>query len=159
MYNPNIYCYIANVNKINPKQRRFAKEYVKTGNVTQSAKNAGYSEQSAHVIGSRLLKKDTIQDEIKSVLDKAGLTDEYIAEGLKTAVEKGLSSERHTLSDGLRGIEMIAKLKDRFPAERKQIETKSLHLSLRGKSIEELEQEYQSLIEDAQRFNTKLIEH
>jgi hypothetical protein len=73
-------------------------------------------------------------------------------------VEKGLSSDRHTLSDGLRGIEMIAKLKDKFPAERKQIETKSLHLSLKGKSIEELEQEYQALIEDAQEFNTKLIE-
>lgn len=146
------------MNKTNPRYKAFVKEYTKSGNITQSAIKAGYSPKTAHVQGSRLLKKDIIQDEIKSVLDKAGLTDEYIAEGLKVAVEKGLSSERHTLSDGLRGIEMIAKLKDKFPAERKQIETKSLHLSLKGKSIEELEQEYNALIQDAQQFNTKLIE-
>lgn len=145
--------------KLNPRQRKFVKEYTKTSNATESAKKAGYSPKTAYSIGSELLKKPEIITEISNTLEKAGLTDDYIAEGLKTAVEKGLSSERHTLSDGLRGIEMIAKLKDKFPAERKQIETKSLHLSLRGKSIEELEQEYQSLIEDAQRFNTKLIEH
>lgn len=144
--------------KLNPKQRKFIKEYVKTGNASQSVVNAGYKAKNPEVSASQLLRNTNIQDEIKTVLDKAGLTDEYIAEGLKTAVEKGLSSDRHTLSDGLRGIEMIAKLKDKFPAERKQIETKSLHLSLKGKSIEELEQEYQALIEDAQRFNTKLIE-
>lgn len=144
--------------KLNPKQRKFIKEYVKTGNASQSVVNAGYKAKNPEVSASQLLKNNNVQDEIKTVLDKAGLTDEYIAEGLKTAVEKGLSSDRHTLSDGLRGIEMIAKLKDKFPAERKQIETKSLHLSLRGKSIEELEQEYQALIEDAQEFNTKLIE-
>ena len=144
--------------KLNPKQRKFIKEYVKTGNASQSVVNAGYKAKNPEVSASQLLRNTNIQDEIKTVLDKAGLTDEYIAEGLKTAVEKGLSSDRHTLSDGLRGIEMIAKLKDKFPAERKQIETKSLHLSLKGKSIEELEQEYQALIEDAQEFNTKLIE-
>lgn len=144
--------------KLNPKQRKFIKEYVKTGNASQSVVNAGYKAKNPEVSASQLLRNTNIQDEIKTVLDKAGLTDEYIAQGLKTAVEKGLSSDRHTLSDGLRGIEMIAKLKDKFPAERKQIETKSLHLSLKGKSIEELEQEYQALIEDAQEFNTKLIE-
>jgi len=146
------------MSKLNPKQRKFIKEYVKTGNASQSVVNAGYKAKNPEVSASQLLRNNNVQDEIKTVLDKAGLTDEYIAQGLKTAVEKGLSSDRHTLSDGLRGIEMIAKLKDKFPAERKQIETKSLHLSLKGKSIEELEQEYQALIEDAQRFNTKLIE-
>lgn len=145
--------------KTNPRQRKFIKEYVKTGNASQSVVKAGYKTKTPNVLGSQLLTRDNIQSEIATVLDKAGLTDEYIADGLKTAVEKGLSSERHTLSDGLRGIEMIAKLKDRFPAERKQIETKSLHLSLRGKSIEELEQEYNALIQDAQEFNTKLIDN
>lgn len=145
--------------KLNPRQRKFVKEYTKTSNATESAKKAGYSPKTAYSIGSELLKKPEIITEISNTLEKAGLTDEFIAQGLKDAVNIGLSSERHTLSDGLRGLEMIAKLKDRFPAERKQIETKSLHLSLRGKSIEELEQEYQALIEDAQRFNTKLIEH
>lgn len=145
--------------KTNPRQKRFIKEYVKTSNITESAKKAGYSPKTAYSIGSELLKKPEIQTEISNTLERAGLTDDYIAEGLRTAVEKGLSSERHTLSDGLRGIEMIAKLKDKFPAERKQIETKSLHLSLKGKSIEELEQEYNALIQDAQEFNTKLIDN
>ena len=143
---------------LNPKQRKFIKEYIKTGNATQSVVRAGYKSKNPEVSASQLLRNANVQDEIKNVLDKAGLTDEYLANGLKEAIEKGLSSERRTLSDGIRSIELVARLKDKFPAERKQIETKSLHLSLKGKSIEELQEEYEALIEEAQRFNSKLIE-
>ena len=144
--------------KVNPKQRKFIKEYIKTGNATQSVLKAGYKTKNPEVSASQLLRNANVQDEIKNVLDKAGLTDEYLAEGLKFAIEKGLASERRTLSDGIRSIELAARLKDKFPAERKEIATQSLHLSLKGKSIEELEREYKALIEDAKEFNRKLIE-
>lgn len=140
------------------KQRKFIKEYVKSGNATQSAIKSGYSPKTAYSIGSELLSKPVIQSEIKEVLDKTGLTDEYLATGLKTAIDKGLSSDRKTLADGIRSIELVARLKDKFPAERKQIETKSLHLSLKGKSIEELQEQYQELIEDSKQYQ-KLIEN
>ncbi len=40
------------MDKLTPKQERFANEYIKTLNITQSAIKAGYAPNSAHVIGS-----------------------------------------------------------------------------------------------------------
>lgn len=42
------------------QQKQFAIEYVKTGNMTQAAVNAGYSEASAYNQGSRLMKNDEV---------------------------------------------------------------------------------------------------
>lgn len=56
--------------KLTPKQERFANEYIKTLNVTQSAIKAGYSPNSAHVTGSRLLRKEKVDKYIKSKKDE-----------------------------------------------------------------------------------------
>lgn len=58
------------MDKLTPKQERFANEYIKTLNVTQSAIKAGYSQNSAHVTGSRLLRKDKVDEYIKSKKDE-----------------------------------------------------------------------------------------
>ena len=58
------------MDKLTPKQERFANEYIKTLNVTQSAIKAGYSPNSAHVTGSRLLRKDKVDEYIKSKKDE-----------------------------------------------------------------------------------------
>ena len=58
------------MDKLTPKQERFANEYIKTLNVTQSAIKAGYSPNSAHVTGSRLLRKDKVHEYIKSKKDE-----------------------------------------------------------------------------------------
>lgn len=43
--------------KLNPKQKDFADEYIKTGNATQSALKAGYSENYAKAQSSKLSGK------------------------------------------------------------------------------------------------------
>lgn len=58
------------MDKLTPKQERFANEYIKTLNVTQSAIKAGYSPNSAHVTGSRLLRKEKVDEYIKSKKDE-----------------------------------------------------------------------------------------
>lgn len=58
------------MNKLTPKQERFVNEYLKTLNVTQSAINAGYSSNSAHVTGSRLLRNEKVKDYIQSKKDE-----------------------------------------------------------------------------------------
>lgn len=58
------------MDKLTPKQERFANEYIKTLNVTQSAIKAGYSPNSAHVTGSRLLRKEKVEEYIKSKKDE-----------------------------------------------------------------------------------------
>lgn len=54
------------MDRLTPKKERFTNEYIKTLNVTQSAIKAGYSPNSAHVKGSRLPRKEKVDEYIKS---------------------------------------------------------------------------------------------
>ncbi len=45
---------------LTPKQKAFADEYLKCGNATEAARNAGYSERTAAVIGNENLKKPNV---------------------------------------------------------------------------------------------------
>ncbi|MBU5243615.1 terminase small subunit [Lactococcus lactis subsp. lactis] len=51
-----------------PKQRKFCDEYIKTGNATQSAINAGYSKKTAKSIGAENLTKPDLKKYIDSKL-------------------------------------------------------------------------------------------
>ena len=48
------------IKKLTPKQLHFCREYLISGNATASALDAGYSEKSAHVQGSRLLNNANV---------------------------------------------------------------------------------------------------
>lgn len=52
--------------KLKPKYLKFAEEWLKTTNATQSAIKAGYSEKTAYSAGNRLLKKV----EVKQYIDE-----------------------------------------------------------------------------------------
>ena len=52
------------------RQKRFCEEFIKTGNATQSAKDAGYSEKTAYSTGQRMLKNVEVQSYIHSLQDK-----------------------------------------------------------------------------------------
>lgn len=56
--------------KLTPKQKKFADEYIKTGNATQSAINAGYKKKSARFSGAENLTKPYIKAYIDKQLDK-----------------------------------------------------------------------------------------
>lgn len=60
------------------KQKKFADEYIKTGNATQSAINAGYSKKTARVTGAENLTKPNIKAYIDKKLSE--LESESIAE-------------------------------------------------------------------------------
>lgn len=64
--------------KLTEKQRRFADEYIRTGNIRQSAILAGYSEKTAHVVGSENIRKPNIKAYIDKRLED--LRKESIAE-------------------------------------------------------------------------------
>ncbi len=64
--------------KLTIKQQKFADEYIKTGNATQSAINAGYSKKSAQQMGAENLLKPVIKSYIDKQLTK--LEDEAIAD-------------------------------------------------------------------------------
>lgn len=56
--------------KLTPKQEVFVAEYLKTGNATEAAKKAGYSEKTAGSIGGRLLKNVDVSRAIESRRDR-----------------------------------------------------------------------------------------
>lgn len=51
--------------ELTPKQERFVNEYMKDFNATQAATRAGYSEKTAGVQGSVLLKNPKVSEEVK----------------------------------------------------------------------------------------------
>lgn len=64
--------------KLTEKQRRFADEYIRLGEITQAAVNAGYSTKTARVTGQENMKKPAIKSYIDKRLEE--LKKESIAE-------------------------------------------------------------------------------
>lgn len=61
--------------KLTPKQRKFIDEYFACGmNATEAAKRAGYSEDTAFVIGYENLRKPYIRDEIERLFQENTLS-------------------------------------------------------------------------------------
>lgn len=56
--------------KLTPKQKKFADEYIRTGNARQSAITAGYSERSAAEIASENLNKHNVSSYIEERLEE-----------------------------------------------------------------------------------------
>lgn len=56
--------------KLTVKQKKFADEYIKTGNATQSAISAGYKKNTAQQIGSENLLKPVIKQYIDAKMQK-----------------------------------------------------------------------------------------
>lgn len=56
--------------KLTKKERIFADEYVKTTNGTQSAITAGYSEKTASVTGSKMLRKPKVRQYIDAIMSE-----------------------------------------------------------------------------------------
>lgn len=56
--------------KLTNKQQKFADEYIRTGNATKSALEAGYSPKTAQRMGSENLSKPLIKSYINSVMEK-----------------------------------------------------------------------------------------
>lgn len=61
--------------KLTPKQKKFCDEYLKLGNATQAAKNAGYSEKTAYRTGADNLKVPHILDYINARQEKIASKD------------------------------------------------------------------------------------
>ena len=93
---------------MNQRQSKFIIEYLKTGNATESAINAGYSKKTAYSTGQRMLK----YVEIKKILSKhreqiskdAELT---VSEVVKEIMK--LAYHAKTETNKLRALEMLMK--------------------------------------------------
>ena len=83
--------------KLTIKQKRFADEYIISGNATQSAIKAGYSKKTAGVIGDENLKKPNVAEYIKKRLD---VLDAERTMSLKEAIWRISSIARRKVQKG-----------------------------------------------------------
>lgn len=143
------------VKKATIKQKLFARTYVKTGNATKAAMTVYDTKRrvNAKQIGARLLKKEVVQQEIKAVLMKAGLTLDQGADYLHTAITRGLEGKA-TVGDALRGLDMAFKLHGSYPASRSIKLAYTKHEQVASKDLQQTVNDLKKITERA----TSLIE-
>lgn len=102
--------------KLNQKQKIFCREYMKTGNATQSAIKAGYKKETACQQASRLLTNVKIKEEIDRISekqDKKAVMDAQEVMELYSAIARGEVKDQFgldaSLADRIKAMNEIAK--------------------------------------------------
>ena len=130
---------------MNDKQIRFADEFIKLGNATQAALNAGYSEKTSYSQGQRLLKNVEIKEYINNQmqeLHKSNIMQAEEALSILSDIARGKRDEevllmnpisgkveRHTKkADNATVIKAITEILKRYPTA-KQSEKLELELT------------------------------
>lgn len=115
--------------KLTLKQKRFADEYIISGNATQSAIKAGYSKKTAGVIAVENLEKPNIKayidGRLKELDDKAIAKQEEVLQYL-TAVMRGQSKSAVVVIEGLGEGLSEARLINKTPDEKDRIKAAEL---------------------------------
>ena len=131
--------------KLNLRQSKFVDEYIISGNATQSAKNAGYSEKTAKSQGQRLLTNVDVSRAIKerteALFDEKAMTVKealalsasiargepqrsYFKEVDKLTDEVTVENERHytpSVEDRQRSLDHILKVNGAY-LDRKEVD-------------------------------------
>lgn len=109
--------------KLTEKQKKFCDEYIKLGNATQSAINAGYSKQTARSQGQRLLTnvyiKNYIDERMEQLASERIMSAQEAVE-LLSSIARAEITERVVVSTPM-GVEEVDKppdLKTRMQAIR-----------------------------------------
>lgn len=82
--------------KLTPKQKKFADNYIKTGNAAKSAISAGYSNKYAHTNATKLLQNTTIKSYINACMqeiESAKIMDAKEAMELLSRIARGEETE------------------------------------------------------------------
>lgn len=109
---------------LNPRQKRFVEEYLRSGNATSAAMSAGYSPKSAKSWGSRLLAMPEVQayrrELEQKLFDEMGISRAWIGRRLVEIMERCMSAvpvlvwsetERRKVESGLYTFDASGALK------------------------------------------------
>ena len=92
------------------RQRKFAEYYAESGNATQSAVKAGYSEKYANTNASKLLKADDVRRYIKELTEKPQRDRIMSALERQALLSDIIRDERIHIAARLRAIELLNKM-------------------------------------------------
>ena len=96
--------------KLSKKEEKFVIEYVRTGNATQSAIKAGYSERSARQTACRMLTKDYILkaiDELVKQINSEKIADAEEVMMLLTEIARGETKEENVVVDKAGNVSIV----------------------------------------------------
>lgn len=113
--------------KLTPKQKAFAEFYAASGNATDAAIKAGYSEKTAQQIGAENLLKPVISDYLATLtkndaenrIMSAIERQTFLTDVVRGAIKEGENSAK--LSDRIRACELLGKMQGDF-VEKQSIE-------------------------------------
>ena len=111
------------VPRLNIRQQKFVDAYVLCGNVSESARRAGYSEKTAAEIGYELLRKPQIAAAVAArqatYAAELAITKEDVIGGIAGAIR--LAREQENPAAMIQGCVALAKLCGFFAPERQQV--------------------------------------
>lgn len=148
--------------KLTEKQRRFVDYYVETGNKTEAAKKAGYSEKTAASIGDENLRKPAIKAAIDARLRE--LEDKRIAKAdevmqFLTSTLRGEVKEERVVVEGTgegrsdaRIIKVQVSARDRLEAAKSLLKRYPMQLDAKEQKLklQKLENEIRAATESNQ---------
>ena len=92
------------------RQELFIQEYIKTGNATNSAIKAGYSERTAKSIGQRLLTFVDIKKKINELSQKIACNSIMTAKERQEYLTKLINAADVKVSDKLKALDILNKM-------------------------------------------------
>jgi phage terminase small subunit len=110
---------------LTPKQKAFCEYYASNGNATESARLAGYSENTAQVQGAENLSKPIIQEYIKELANPIENKRIASANEIKEFWTSVMREDAEKMADRLKASELLAKTGGMF-IERVEIKETSM---------------------------------
>jgi len=101
---------MAKEKKLSLKQQRFCEYYAASGNATQSAIRAGYSEKTAKTIGQQNLTKLDLQEYLKTLTVKADEKRILSAAERQEILSKMAEDDRERNDSRIRAIDVLNKM-------------------------------------------------
>ena len=139
-----------NKNKLTLKQKRFADEYIISGNIYQSAIKAGYSENYAKNINKKMVENggkisDYIQEKLKEIDNEKIAKQEEVLQYL-TSVLRGESKSTIVVVEGCGDGVSEARKVEKAPDEKERLKAAELLGKRYGLFTEKLEIEAEQVV-------------
>lgn len=123
--------------ELNPRQKAFCEHFVSSGNATEAARKAGYSESSAEQTASRLLTNNKVKAYIKE------LNAEIKSSRIMTMLEiqefwtETIKNKENRIADRLKASELLAKTNGAF-LDKIEIQTSNPYEGLTTEELKRL---------------------
>lgn len=147
--------------RISKKQKDWADNFLQHGNGKKAALQSypGIKETTAHAIAHKNKEHQLVKNYMAKVLERKGITDEYLAEKLKDIIDAGTLKrvlKEAKVKDAMSAIQASVALKDLMPAHKIKTEATRLNVDIEGKSEEELAGILDNLVGEIKTFKAMM---